>query len=171
VTTAAATSLSPQNSVFTAAAWNRCEGIVLPLYRFVTVTAFSIAGEGILFTFKLMLRSHLMKTGCLIIVCTASMVLASLRANAAFNDDHLVRAGTPEATQVMSRLAQARHVDRMNAQGYMGAANRDAGLFYYKKTVEIDELLKQLRRGEAVPMSDVQSALNNSDAARYGGSF
>jgi hypothetical protein len=105
----------------------------------------------------------------LIIVCTAAMVLATLRANAAFNDDALVRAGTPEGTQAISRLARARHIDRMNAQGYMGAANRDAGLFYYQKSREIDELLKELHRGEAVPMRDVRSALNTSDAVRYGG--
>jgi hypothetical protein len=107
----------------------------------------------------------------LIIVCTAAMVLVTLRANAAFNEYALVRAGTPEGTQVISRLSYARHIDRMNAQGYLGAANRDAGLFYYQKSLEIDELLKELRQGEAVPMRDVQSALNTSDAVRDGGSF
>jgi hypothetical protein len=99
------------------------------------------------------------------------MLLAALSARAAFNDYALVRAGTPEATQVISRQKRARHIDLMNAQGYNGGVNRDAGMFYYEKSLEIDGILEQLHQGRAVSLRAVRSALNNTDAIRYGATF
>jgi len=105
------------------------------------------------------------------LLCLAAILFTALPARTASNGDSPVRAGTPEAAGVISRLEQARRNDQMDAQGYMGAANRDAGLFYYRKSREVDAILKRLRQGETVSMDDVQSALNNTDAVRYGGSF
>jgi hypothetical protein len=101
----------------------------------------------------------------------AALVFAALPVVAAFNDDTVVRAGTPEAATMISRLQQARQVDRMDARGFMGGVNRDAGLFYYRKSQEVEALLKRLRQGEPVPISDIQRALDNRDVVRYGGGF
>jgi len=107
----------------------------------------------------------------LVTLLCLGILFAALPARAALNSDSFIRAGTPEAARVISRLERARRIDQMDAQGYMGAANRDAGIFYYQKSQEIDALLKRFRQGEAVSMDDVLSALNNADAVRYGGSF
>ncbi len=107
----------------------------------------------------------------LIPFCLLAIFMTALPAQAALHGDSLVRAGTPEAAKVISALEQARHIDRMDAQSYMGSANRDAGLFYYQKHQEIDALLKRLRQGEPVSLDDVQRALNNRNAIRYGSIF
>jgi hypothetical protein len=103
--------------------------------------------------------------------CIVAVFFAALPAWAAFNEDSMVKAGTPEAAKVISGLEQARQTDRLNAQSYMGGDNRDAGLYYYRKSQETDALLKRLRQGETVSLDDVQRALNNHNATRYGSSF
>jgi hypothetical protein len=103
--------------------------------------------------------------------CLLAILLTALPARAVFNGDSLIRAGTPEAAKVISGLEQARQIDRLNAQSYMGGDNRDAGLYYYRKSQETDALLKRLRQGETVPLDDVRRALNNHNAIRYGSSF
>ncbi len=79
----------------------------------------------------------------------------------------LIRPRTPEAAQAISRLEQARNIDRMNAQSYTGGADSEAGISYYRKGREVDALLSRLREGHAVSVEDVQRALDNSDAARF----
>jgi hypothetical protein len=81
--------------------------------------------------------------------CLAAILCTALPAQSAFNGDSFVRAGIPEAARLISRLEQARHIDRMNEQGYMGGVNRDAGMLYYQKSQEVDALLKRL--GKARP--------------------
>jgi hypothetical protein len=103
--------------------------------------------------------------------CLATVFAAALPALAASNSDSTTRAGTPEVARVMSRLEQARKIDLMNSRSYTGGENSDAGVFYYRKAQEIDSLMNRLQEGQAVPASEVRSALDNSHAVRYGGSF
>jgi hypothetical protein len=112
-----------------------------------------------------------MEKSSMVAFCIVAVLFAAVPVWAAFNGGSMVKAGTPEAAKVMSGLEQARQTDRMNAQSYMGGDNRDAGLYYYRKSEEADALLKRLRQGETVSLDDVQRALNNHNAVRYGSNF
>ena len=112
-----------------------------------------------------------MEKSSIVAFCIVAVLFVAMPAWAAFNEDSMVKAGTPEAAKVLSGLEQARQTDRMNAQSYMGGTNRDAGLYYYRMSREADALLKRLRQGETVSLDDVQRALNNRHAVRYGSSF
>jgi len=70
----------------------------------------------------------------------------------------------------VTRLERARYLDQMNSKAYT-AEDSEAGAFYARRADEIDALLKRLHQGEAVPLNEIRSALDNSHAVRYGGSF
>jgi hypothetical protein len=103
------------------------------------------------------------------LVCVSVIILATLPLYAGSSSDSSVRANTPEGAKVISRLEHGRRIDQLNAQGYMGGDYRNIGMFYYHKAQEIDDILKKLRQGEAVSLDDVQKALDNSGAVRFGG--
>jgi hypothetical protein len=112
-----------------------------------------------------------MNTRLAICLLLSVMLAAPLVATAGSDDaSTVVKPGTPQAGQVMTRLEQARHFDQMNSKAYT-AEDSEAGVFYARKSQEIDSLLKRLQQGEVVPLDEVQSALDNSHAGRYGGSF
>jgi hypothetical protein len=109
-----------------------------------------------------------MRKSLVMLVGVAASLLVALPACAGSNSDSSVKAGTPEGAEVISRLERGRRVDQLNAQGYMGGDYRNIGLFYHQKAQEIDAILEKLRQGEAVSLDDVQKALDNSGAARFG---
>jgi hypothetical protein len=109
-----------------------------------------------------------MRKSLVMLVCVVAILLARLPAYAGSSSDSSVRAGTPEGAKVISRLERGQRIDQLNAQGYTGGDYRNIGLFYHHKAQEIDDILKKLRQGEAVLLDDVQKALDNSGANRFG---
>jgi hypothetical protein len=112
-----------------------------------------------------------MEKSPVMLFCIAATLLAALAASAASDVGSSVKAGTPEGARVISRLERARRIDQLDAQGYRGGENREIGIFYYRKSQEIDSILTKLRQGEAVSTEEVQRAFDNSGAARLGGSY
>jgi hypothetical protein len=105
------------------------------------------------------------------LVYLLAFLAAAAPLSAASNaESTLIVPQTPQAAQIISRLEQARHLDRMNAQSYTGGVDSEARRFYYGKAQEVDALLNRLHEGHAVSARDVQRALDNSGAARFAGS-
>ncbi len=111
-------------------------------------------------------RAVLILMTCCLATVLASAVLVFAASNA---DSTIVRPQTPQAAHVISQLEHARYIDRMNSRSYAGGDDSEAGIFYYRKGQEVDALLNTLREGHAVSVEAVQSALDNSNAVRYGG--
>jgi hypothetical protein len=109
-----------------------------------------------------------MKSRVIVACGIAALVGAAVPAFAASDTGSVIKAGTPEAQRAISRLEQARYVDRMNARSYTSEDN-EAGMYYQHKTQQIDSILEKLREGGAVSAEDVNRALDNSHAVRYGG--
>jgi hypothetical protein len=103
--------------------------------------------------------------------CCLAFLLAPIAAFAVSNGDLMVKPGTPGAARVISRLEQARHVDRMNSRSYTGGQDSAVGIFYSNKSKEIDSILVRLHEGKTVSAEAVGRALDNSGVARYGASL
>ena len=84
-------------------------------------------------------------------------------------DSNMIQPGTPQAAKVTASLKQAEHLDRMNARSYTSGADSDRGIFLEKKADEIKPLLAKLNHGKAISEEDVNHALDNKHAYRYGG--
>lgn len=111
--------------------------------------------------------------------CCAVAVLLSVAAPAFAASDadpfgapySLIRRGTPEWKQAISRLKEARYVDWMNAQSFFGGVNGTAGTYYYQKAQEANTLMWRLHEGRPVFAYEVRKALDTSDAWRFGGTL
>ena len=82
-----------------------------------------------------------------------------------------IKPNTPEAAAALAQLEKARHLDRLNAQGYTGKATSEYGQYLYSKVRQCTELINQLQSGYSVSRDDVTWALDNSAGRIYGPGF
>lgn len=112
-----------------------------------------------------------MKSRIIGFCCVVGLLTVPLAALAGSGAQSPIKPGTPEGVRVIAQLKQARDIDRMNSQSFSGGDDSETGMFYYRKSQEIDALLKKLGAGETVPAADVKKALDNSGASRLGGTL
>jgi hypothetical protein len=104
-------------------------------------------------------------------VLTTVFLVAMLPIAASASPNGLIMPGTPQAAQVMAQLKEAEDVDRMNYQSYLGSRENEVSMYYLVKHRHVVELMKNLQSGEPVSPEDVKSALDTSEAWRYGATF
>jgi hypothetical protein len=78
-----------------------------------------------------------------------------------------IKPGSPEAAKSIERLQNAARLDRLNANGYRGGEGNKAVTFYYEKADSAEALARKLKGGEPVAKSDVDKALDTSQAIGF----
>lgn len=112
-----------------------------------------------------------MKSRVIAFCCVAALLAGPVATLAGSAAEPGIKAGTPEGNRVVAELKRARDLDRMNYRSYSGGDSSDTGIFYYRKSQEADALLQKLRAGKTVSPEAVKKALDNSGAARLGGTL
>jgi hypothetical protein len=79
-----------------------------------------------------------------------------------------IKPRTPEASRVMAQLKRAQYIDKMNSQVYTSGYSSEAGVYYARKAQAIGSLLERMHANEPVSRAEVEHALDNSEAWRYG---
>lgn len=102
---------------------------------------------------------------------TSLLFVAMLSSSAVAAGSAIVKPDTPQGTQALARLQQAEVVDRMNYEAYLGSRENEVAMFYLAKRRHVLEAIKQLQSGEPVSTEEIDSALDTSDAWRYGSTF
>jgi hypothetical protein len=107
----------------------------------------------------------------LVQILAAALLVAMPPITAFALDKDLIMPGTPQAAHVIAQLKEAEDVDRMNYQSYLGSRENEVSMYYLAKHRHVVELMKDLQSGEPVSPNDVKSALDTSEAWRYGATF
>ena len=104
-------------------------------------------------------------------VITSLLLMAMLSTPAFAARSDMIRPDTPQGAQAMARLRDAEDVDRMNYQSYLGSRENEVAMYYLAKRRHVLEAIKKLQSGEPISVEKLNSALDTSEAWRYGATF